>query len=84
MAELGDWSDHDNKRYRGKIDRIYVSMTESYEVEYFIDHYLTTRKLGVTNANRDKVANALNDYPNRAPFKREDLNKFLDVYLSVK
>lgn len=28
MATLGDWSDHDNKKYVGKLDRIYVSMTE--------------------------------------------------------
>ncbi len=40
MAELGDWSDHDNKKYIGKLDRIYVSMTEGYEVGYFIDKYL--------------------------------------------
>lgn len=47
MEELGDWSKHDNKKYIGKIDRIYVSMTEDYEVEYFIDQYLKTHKYEV-------------------------------------
>lgn len=29
MATLGDWSTHDNKKYIGKLDRIYVSKTET-------------------------------------------------------
>lgn len=45
MADLGDWSSHDNKRYIGKIDRIYVAMTETYEVEYFIDQYLESPRV---------------------------------------
>jgi hypothetical protein len=78
MEELGDWSKHDNKKYIGKIDRIYVSMTEDYEVEYFIDQYLKTHKYEVSNKNRDIVAAALEDYDGRAPFKREDLIQFLE------
>lgn len=80
MADLGDWSSHDNKRYIGKIDRIYVAMTETYEVEYFIDQYLKTRNYAVSNENRDKVAKALEGYSGRAPFKRDDLNLYLDGY----
>ena len=36
MATKGDWSDHDNKKYIGKLDRIYVSLSETWEVEYFM------------------------------------------------
>ncbi|VVE83006.1 hypothetical protein [Pandoraea sputorum] len=79
MADLGNWSSHDNKKYIGKIDRIYVSMTESYEVEYFIDHYLKTRNYDVSNNNRDIVTAALEAYPGRAPFKRDALTQFLDA-----
>jgi len=79
MAEIkGDWSTHDNKRYRGKLDRIYVSMTENYEVEYYIDHYLETRKFDISNKNRDIVADALEKYSGRAPFKRTELDVYLD------
>lgn len=74
----GDWSGHDNKKYIGKLDRIYVSMTEEYEVEYYIDQYLETRSYAVSNANRDKVAAALEKYPGRTPFKRDALNEYLD------
>lgn len=80
MAAMGNWSDHDNKKYIGKIDRIHVSMTEHYEVEYFIDQYLKTRNYAVSNANRDKVAKALETYPGKAPFKRDELNQYLDGY----
>jgi hypothetical protein len=78
MAELGDWSDHDNKKYIGKLDRIYVSMTEDYEVEYFIDKYLKDRSYAVSNKNRNVIAEALEQYPGRTPFKRDDLIAFLD------
>lgn len=74
----GDWSKHDNKRYVGKIDRINVSLSESWEVEYFIDHYLQTRGFTVSNANRDKVVTALENFQGRAPYKRDDLNAYLD------
>ena len=80
MAELGDWSNHDNKRYIGKIDRIYVAMSEAYEVEYFIDQYLKTRRYAVSNENRDKVVKALENFGGRAPFKRDELNLYLDSY----
>lgn len=79
MEQLGDWSKHDNKKYIGKIDRIFVSMTEDYEVEYFIDHYLQTHKYTVNNENRNIIAAALEGFPGRAPFKRDDLTQFLDA-----
>jgi len=78
MEALGDWSKHDNKKYIGKIDRIFVSMTETYEVEYFIDAYLKTREFIVSDKNRNIIADALEKYSGRAPFKRDDLNAYLD------
>lgn len=78
MEELGNWSKHDNKKYIGKIDRIYVSMSENYEVEYFIDAYLESRNFKVSNKNRDIITNALEKYNGKAPIKRDDLNTYLD------
>lgn len=78
MEELGNWSKHDNKKYIGKIDRIYVSMSEEYEVEYFIDTYLKSRNFKVSNENRDIITNALEKYNGKAPIKRDDLNTYLD------
>lgn len=84
MAELGDWSAHDNKKYIGKIDRIYVSMTEEYEVEYFIDQYLKTRGYAMSNTARDVISGELEKYPGKAPFKRDELNDFLDKRITKK
>jgi hypothetical protein len=79
MAIKGDWSDHDNKRYTGKLDRQSVSRTEGYEVEYFIDHYLETHGFAINNSNRDVATRALEDYPGRAPIQRGALTKFLET-----
>ncbi|UHQ22782.1 hypothetical protein LVB77_19375 [Lysobacter sp. 5GHs7-4] len=72
------WNQNDNKHYRGPIDRVFVSTTESYEMSYFIDAYLRTRSYDVTDSNRRIVGAKLETYNGRAPWKRDDLNAFLD------
>jgi hypothetical protein len=42
-------------------------MTENYDVEYFIDHYLKTHKYTLSDENRNIVAAALEDFPGTAP-----------------
>lgn len=83
MATKGDWSNHDNKRYRGKLDRIYVSTAEEWEVEYFIDHYLESRNCALNTANRSVIEQELENYSGRAPYKRDDLKAFLDQRITV-
>ncbi len=78
------WNRSDNKKYRGKIDRVFVSLTESWEVEYFIDHYLKTRGKDVSDSNRDLIADKLEGVPGRAPHKRDDLNAWLDEQYGFK
>ena len=73
------WNESDNKHYRGPIDRVFVSMTESYEVSYFIDAYLKNRGYDMTDNNRRIVGSKLETYAGRAPWKRDDLNAFLDA-----
>lgn len=78
MENLGDWSDHDNKKYIGKIDRIYVSTSEFYEVEYFIDKYLSDNDYIINKENRNIITEFLEEYPGRPPYKRKDLINYLD------
>ncbi|SDT42261.1 hypothetical protein SAMN04490182_4571 [Pseudomonas cedrina] len=78
MVSVMVWKSDDNKKYRGKLDRIYVSETEKWEVEYFIDHYLKTRNYKQNEENRSLVAHKLEDAPGKAPHKRDDLNAWLD------
>lgn len=72
------WNESDNKHYIGPIDRVFVSMTESYEVSYFIDQYLKTRGYDMTEENRSRVGKKLLLFQGAAPWKRDDLNAFLD------
>ncbi|NHW01965.1 hypothetical protein [Stutzerimonas degradans] len=72
------WRKEDNKNYRGKIDRIYVSMTEQWEVEYFVDTYLRYRKAELTDDNRGILLAAMEKYDGKAPVKREELIAYLD------
>ena len=74
-----NWNTQDNKHYRGTIDRIYVSDTESYEVDYFIDEYLKTRNYTVNDQNRRTIGQWLETYQGRAPHRRNVLNQFLDT-----
>jgi len=46
-----NWSSEDNKNQRGKINRIYVSSTESYELNYFVADYLKTSEFNETGSN---------------------------------
>lgn len=72
------WNANDNKHYTGPIDRVFVSMTESYEVSYFIDQYLKTRGYDMTEENRLRVGKKLQLFKGDAPWKRDDLSAFLD------
>ncbi|KEZ72795.1 hypothetical protein C5I_0117355 [Pseudomonas syringae pv. syringae FF5] len=78
------WKSDDNKKYRGKIDRVFVSLTEYWETEYFIDHYLKTRGCAVSDENQSKVAHKLEDAPGKAPHKRDDLIAWLDKEWGLK
>lgn len=75
---LGDWSSHVNGKYVGKIDRVHASTADSWTPEYYIDHYLHARGRPVTQWNRDVVVAALGKYVGQPPFRREQLDGFLD------
>ncbi|WP_444633907.1 hypothetical protein [Cupriavidus oxalaticus] len=74
----GNWSVHDDKNYRGRRDRIFVSRTEEWEIEYFIDHFLKTHQYLVNEKNRAIVLRAVNDYQGSAPIQRAELTRYLE------
>ena len=76
--KTGEWSGKDNKHYRGHLDRIYVSTTEEWEVEYFVDHYLKTHNYNTSQQSRDTILQGISTYQGRKPVKREDLTAFLE------
>jgi len=80
----GNWSAKDNKHYRGHLDRIYVSMTEEWETEYFIDKFLGSHNSSPNSSNREIVLKAISEYPGRKPILREKLNTYLEQKLLKK
>lgn len=73
-----NWNQQDNKKYRGKIDRVFVSMTEYYEVDFFVEQYLKKNNYAVTDANRDIIHAHMETYPGRAPIQRVALEQWID------
>jgi hypothetical protein len=69
----------DNPKYIGKIDRIRVSMSEHYEVDYYVGQYLKTRGHADTDANRKALHDLMNKYPHSGTIMRDDLNTWLDA-----
>ncbi len=66
------------------IDKVFVSQTESWEVNHFVDHYLKTNNYTVNENNRRAVRDAIKEFPGRAPVKRADLSTFLDSKFAHK
>lgn len=75
MKKAGDW---DNPNERGKRDRIWLSRTEYWEMDHFIEHYCESRGWGSSEKNKTAFRQAINAYTGAAPIKRMDLEKHLD------
>lgn len=72
------WPAQDNKHYRGILDRNLVSMTEPYEVSYFIEDYLRSGGYALDADNRARVRSAMAQFIGKAPIARTDLTAFLN------
>ncbi|MHC8404315.1 hypothetical protein [Pseudomonas sp. TMB3-21] len=72
------WQRSDKKRYSGKIQSIFVSLTDSWDVEHFIDEYLELRGFQVNDMNRDRIALRLEAVPGRPPYRAVQLVAWLD------
>lgn len=68
----------DNKHITGPLDRQWVSRTEPYEVQAFVDAYLKSRAYEMSDKNRDIVRQAVMNYSGRSPIARDDLVAYLD------
>lgn len=57
---------------------MYISTTEAWEMDYYIPHYLRENGFHDTPANAKIVADALDRYPGRSPFKRTEVTSWLN------
>jgi hypothetical protein len=77
------WGDEDNKHYRGHLDRIYVSRTESWEIGYYIRHFLTSHNHDLSEQNRAAVGAMMQKYPGAAPVLRDDMTAWLKKQFNI-
>ena len=77
------WSAKHNRYYRGRTDPIAVSVTESYEVDDFIDQFLRVNGLPDMDTNRERIAAAMTQYPNRAPWRQDEVATFVRKKMNI-
>jgi hypothetical protein len=73
-----NWNVSASKHYQGPIDRVFVSMHEVHSIEVFIDEYLRTRRVPLTDDSRRMVGEKLETFLGRVPYLWGDLAAFLD------
>lgn len=74
------WTAGASRHYQGPIDRVYVSLHEVHDVDFFIEEYLRQRRLDPNDDNRRRVGMTLEAFLGRVPYRWNDLTDFLDEY----
>ena len=77
------WSTKHNRYYRGRTDRMAVSITETYEVDDFIEQFLRVNNIPDMDSNRERIAAAMTQYPSRAPWRQDEVATFVRQKLNI-
>ncbi len=72
----------DGKQYQGALFKVFVSSTESLEIEDYIDYFLRTRGYELSDSNRDIIAAKLERIPDRPHHTLNELDRWLDFQFS--
>ena len=67
-----------------RTDRIYVSWTEHWDIPRYIDSYLRSRTITVTELSRAAILQCIRSYPGRAPYRKADMDYYLDTNVERK
>ena len=60
------------------ISPIFVTWTQRWEMDQYIEHYLRIRGLTGTQDARARIESVLAVYPGKAPYTKSDLDFYLD------
>ncbi|HTS86825.1 MAG TPA: hypothetical protein VMG61_17080 [Usitatibacter sp.] len=63
-------------------ERIFVTWTQQWSIDDYVENYLRTRRLGRGESARAAVFACLARYTGRAPLCKSDLDFFLDANLA--
>jgi hypothetical protein len=67
--------------FSGSIDRIFVTWTQQWEVDEYIEYYLRKRRLASVDSARAAVWACIARYPGGTPHTKSDLDFYLDANL---
>ena len=62
-----------------RIEKVIVSWSEEWELGRYLERYLATRRIVVSEHAREALQACLDRYPGQAPFRKSDLDYFLDA-----
>jgi hypothetical protein len=62
-----------------RIDKVIVSWYEEWDLPHYLDRYLSTRRLTGREHARESLRRCLDRYTGQAPFRKSDLDYFLDA-----
>jgi hypothetical protein len=65
-----------------RIDIVCVTWREQWELDRYLEHYARTRRQSERVLDRAALLECLARYPGTAPFRKSDLDYFLDANLS--
>jgi hypothetical protein len=65
------------------VERVYISWTNHWEMDQYVDHYLTSRHYAVTAEARAAIRKLISHIKTR-PLKKADLDFFLDANVGKK
>ena len=82
-TETKMWSTQHNKYYRGRRDPMFVTQTESYEVDDFIEQFLRVNNIPDMDANRERIASAITQYPARSPWRQDEVATFVRQKMNI-
>ncbi len=61
------------------IDKIYISWTESWDLDRYVEHYLRQRVQGPDEETRAALLAMIGLYPGDPPFTKANMDYFLDA-----
>ncbi|HUL96826.1 MAG TPA: hypothetical protein VLT89_12485 [Usitatibacter sp.] len=64
------------------IDQVFVSWTQHWDLDQYVEHYMRSRRLKATEATRHSLLKCMGSYTGRAPHMKSDLDFFLDANYS--
>ncbi|TDV43764.1 hypothetical protein EC919_11511 [Pseudomonas graminis] len=71
-------SQSETRYHTGKVESVFVSVAEAWQVERFIEAYLELRGYQLTESNRFLLTQQLEAAPGRPPYRIESLVSWLD------